>query len=236
VEPLGELRPPEALDLSRQIVPSGLRQEELLHVAARPLITRSSPSKGFCEEPRGPELGPWEICHGTTYGTSADDSHRRRHGHGPLRPPRHFSARRQAAGRPALDVPESRAGYQKLEETLERLQARHPEATFHVRIDCAGQYAVNLERFFRDLPLALEVSVGEPARNAAYRKAHFPKRKSDAGDSLALLRPRNTRPTPRPNRWGLLMRGRVEWKAMEARVRQVRQANRLSRPLRRLPT
>ena len=38
---------PEALDLSREIVPSGLRREELLHAAARPLITRSSRSKGF---------------------------------------------------------------------------------------------------------------------------------------------------------------------------------------------
>ena len=89
---------------------------------------------------------------------------------------------------PALDVPESRAGYQKLQEALERLRTKHPDALFHVRIDSAGQYAVNLERFLRDLPLALEVSVGEPARNAAYRKAHFPKRKSDAGDSLATAR------------------------------------------------
>ena len=89
---------------------------------------------------------------------------------------------------PALDVSESREGYQKLQVTLERLRARHPDALFHVRIDCAGQYAMNLERFLRDLPLALEVSVGEPARNAAYRKAHFPKRKSDAGDSLATAR------------------------------------------------
>jgi transposase len=89
---------------------------------------------------------------------------------------------------PSLDVLESRDGYQQLQEALERLRARHPDAIFHVRMDCAGQYAVNLERFLRDLPLALEVSVGEPARNAAYRKAHFPKRKCDAGDSFATAR------------------------------------------------
>lgn len=89
---------------------------------------------------------------------------------------------------PPLDVLESRDGYQKLQEALERLKASHPDARLHVRMDCAGQYAVNLERFLRDLPLGLEVSVGEPARNAAYRKAHFPKRKSDAGDSFATAR------------------------------------------------
>lgn len=89
---------------------------------------------------------------------------------------------------PPLDVLESRAGYQQLQERLELLKERHPTARFHVRIDCAGQYAVNLERFLRDLPLALEVSVGEPARNAAYRRAHLPKRKSDAGDSFATAR------------------------------------------------
>src|SRR3954470_20739197 len=33
---------PEALDLYFQIAPSGLRQEELFHHAARPLITRIS--------------------------------------------------------------------------------------------------------------------------------------------------------------------------------------------------
>ena len=55
-------------------------------------------------------------------------------------------------------------------------------------MDCAGQYAANLERFLRGLPLELAISIGEPGRNAAYRKAHFPKRKSDASDSTAAAR------------------------------------------------
>jgi len=94
---------------------------------------------------------------------------------------------KQPAAAP-LDVLESQEGYQQLQERIELLRQRHPTARFHVRIDCAGQYAVNLERFLRDLPLALEISVGEPARNAAYRKAHLPKRKSDDGDSFATAR------------------------------------------------
>ena len=94
---------------------------------------------------------------------------------------------KQPAAAP-LDILESQEGYQQLQERIELLRQRHPTARFHVRIDCAGQYAVNLERFLRDLPLALEISVGEPARNAAYRKAHLPKRKSDDGDSFATAR------------------------------------------------
>jgi transposase len=94
---------------------------------------------------------------------------------------------RQPAAEP-LDVPESRAGYERLGQRLAELAAAHPQAKFHVRLDAAGQYAVNLERFLRSLPLPLELSMGEPARNAAYRKAHFPKRKSDASDSLAQAR------------------------------------------------
>ena len=86
---------------------------------------------------------------------------------------------------PAMDVLESREGYESLRHQLELLAQRHPEAKFHVRMDCAGQYAANLERFLRGLPLELAISIGEPGRNAAYRKAHFPKRKSDASDSTA---------------------------------------------------
>src|SRR6185437_8616023 len=89
---------------------------------------------------------------------------------------------------PALDVPESREGYEKLAAELQRLYVRQPDARFHIRIDAAGQYATNLERFLRGLPLPIELSVGEPARNAAYRKTHFPKRKSDATESLANAR------------------------------------------------
>ena len=50
----------------------------------------------------------------------------------------------QPAAKP-LTVMENRAGYQALEERLKQLRERHPQAHFHVRIDAAGQYAVNLE-------------------------------------------------------------------------------------------
>jgi transposase len=89
---------------------------------------------------------------------------------------------------PPLDVVESAAGYAQLRQALERLLQRWPAAKFHVRIDAAGQYATNLEQFLRSLPLPLEISVGEPARNAAYRRAHFPKRKTDPTDSHAQAR------------------------------------------------
>src|SRR5690349_1209247 len=48
---------------------------------------------------------------------------------------------------PKLVVLESQAGYQALRERLEQLHQQHPNAHFHVRIDAAGQYASNLERF-----------------------------------------------------------------------------------------
>jgi transposase len=89
---------------------------------------------------------------------------------------------------PPLDVLESAVGYARLREALDHLAERFPGAAFYVRIDAAGQYATNLERFLRSLPLPLEISVGEPARNAAYRKAHFPKRKTDPTDSAAQAR------------------------------------------------
>lgn len=89
---------------------------------------------------------------------------------------------------PPLDVLESAAGYEQLRQALERLAQRDPHARFHVRIDAAGQCATNLEIFLRSLPLPLEVSVGQPMRNAAYRKAHFPKAKTDAVDSHAQAR------------------------------------------------
>ena len=90
----------------------------------------------------------------------------------------------QLAAKPII-VLESRKGYRQLQQQLERLHRRQPEARLYVRIDAAGQYAANLERFLRALPLPLEISVGEPARNKAYRQAHFPKRKADSIDSLA---------------------------------------------------
>jgi transposase len=94
---------------------------------------------------------------------------------------------RQAAAKP-LTVLESRAGYQALQERLEQLHQQHPQAHFHVRIDAAGQYAVNLEHFLRGLPLPLTLSIGEPKRNKDYQKAHFPKRTTDDTESQALAR------------------------------------------------
>jgi len=93
----------------------------------------------------------------------------------------------QPAGKP-MTVMESRQGYRQLQQQLDLLHRRYPEARLYVRIDAAGQYAANLERFLRQLPLPLEISVGEPARNKAYRQAHFPKRKADNVESLANAR------------------------------------------------
>ena len=89
---------------------------------------------------------------------------------------------------PPLTVLETHAGYQALQQRLEQLRQQHPQAQFHVRLDAAGQYAANLERFVRSLPLPLTVSVGQPKRNKDYRKAHFPKRATDDTDSQALAR------------------------------------------------
>src|SRR5216683_5295999 len=94
---------------------------------------------------------------------------------------------RQPAAKP-LTVLESRTGYQTLRERLEQLQQQHPQAHFHVRIDAAGQYAVNLEHFLRGLKLPMTLSIGEPKRNKDYQKAHFPKRTTDDTESQAMAR------------------------------------------------
>jgi hypothetical protein len=75
-----------------------------------------------------------------------------------------------------LTVLENRQGYQALGECLQRLHQQHPQAQFDIRIDAAGQYAVNLERFLRTLDLPITLSIGEPKRNKDYQTAHFPKR------------------------------------------------------------
>jgi transposase len=89
---------------------------------------------------------------------------------------------------PPLTVMENREGYNSLEDRLRKLHRDHPQAHFHVRIDAAGQYAVNLEQFLRHLDLPMAVSVGEPKRNKDYRKAHFPKRTNDDTESQAMAR------------------------------------------------
>ena len=68
------------------------------------------------------------------------------------------------------------------------MQQRHGQVHFHIRIDAAGQYALNLEQFLRSLPVAKSITVGEPKRNKDYRNAHFPKRKSDPVESMACAR------------------------------------------------
>lgn len=95
---------------------------------------------------------------------------------------------RQPAAKP-ITVTENRAGYQALQERLEQLHRQHPQARFHIRIDAAGQYALNLEHFLRSLTaLPITLSIGEPKRNKDYRMAHFPKRTDDDTESLAMAR------------------------------------------------
>ncbi len=57
---------------------------------------------------------------------------------------------RKPAAKP-LTVMENRAGYQALQDRINQLHEQYHTANFHVRIDAAGQYAVNLELFLRSL-------------------------------------------------------------------------------------
>jgi transposase len=98
-----------------------------------------------------------------------------------LRPDRQLAAKK-------LLVMENHDSYQALRDRLEQLQQQHPQAHFHVRIDAAGQYANNLERFLRGLALPMTLSIGEPKRNKDYQKAHFPKRQTDETESIAMAR------------------------------------------------
>jgi len=135
---------------------------------------------------------------------------------------------RKPAAKP-LTVMESRAGYQSLQQRLTQLQEQHPDARFHVRIDAAGQYAVNLEQFLRGLSLPMTISVGEPKRNKDYQKAHFPKRTTDDTESQAMARfavVEQPDATPAPSQPMILLRevaGRLQ-----AQVKQTTRAiNRL---------
>ena len=89
---------------------------------------------------------------------------------------------------PPFDFPESRAGYDRVAAQFDDLRRRWPDVHFHIRLDVAGQYAANLEAFLRTLPGNSTLSVGEPGRNASYRKALFPKRKADPVESLCAAR------------------------------------------------
>lgn len=92
---------------------------------------------------------------------------------------------------PAADqmtVTENEQGYSLLRTRLEELQRRFPEVLFRVRIDAAGQYATNLERFLRRLPHRMSISIGEPKRNKDYHAAVSPKRATDHTESYAMAR------------------------------------------------
>jgi len=94
---------------------------------------------------------------------------------------------RKPAAKP-MTVLENHAGYHSLKDVLLRLREQNPGVEFHIRIDAAGQYALNLEQFLRSLDLPMIISVGEPKRNKDYRKAHFPKRTTDDTESQAMAR------------------------------------------------
>jgi transposase len=94
---------------------------------------------------------------------------------------------RKPATKP-ITVMENHAGYQSFKDVLLRLCEQNPGVEFHVRIDAAGQYALNLEQFLRGLDLPMTISIGEPKRNKDYRKAHFPKRTTDDTESQAMAR------------------------------------------------
>jgi transposase len=88
----------------------------------------------------------------------------------------------------AFHFTESAAGYQQLQAALTKLSEKHPGLHFHIRLDAAGQYAENLLQWLHRLPFSTTISVGQPARNKAYRQVHFDKRKADPVESLACAR------------------------------------------------
>jgi transposase len=93
----------------------------------------------------------------------------------------------QPAAKP-FHFTESAAGYAQLRQALEQIHNKYGSVHFHMRIDAAGQYAINLERFLRALPCQKTLSVGQPKQNRDYCKVHFPKRKADPVESLACAR------------------------------------------------
>ena len=113
---------------------------------------------------------------------------------------------------PTLTVMESRDGYDRLAQQLRRLREKYPQAELFVRIDAAGQYATNLERFLREFSaeVPLSISVGEPKRNKDDHHATSPKRQTDGTESLAMARYAVVEappPTPeRPREFAVLRR------------------------------
>src|SRR5580692_2739670 len=134
----------------------------------------------------------------------------------------------QPAAKP-FTVMENQAGYQALQDRLQRLKQQHPQVHFHVRIDAAGQYATNLETFLRGLDLPITLSIGEPKRNKDYQKAHFAKRTTDDTESQAMARfavVEQPDATPAPTTPMILLREVVG--RLQAQVKQTtRDVNRL---------
>lgn len=94
---------------------------------------------------------------------------------------------------------EDAAGYQRLRKALDALVKKHPHVLLHIHMDAAGQYAENLLQWLHRQDLPAIISVGQPARNKAYRKVHYDKRKADPVESQACARfgvVERPRPTP----------------------------------------
>lgn len=88
----------------------------------------------------------------------------------------------------AFHFTENAEGYQKFRNKLQRIVKKHSNVHLHIHVDAAGQYAENLLQWLHQLPFNKTISVGQPARNKAYREVHFYKRKADPTESLACAR------------------------------------------------
>jgi len=113
---------------------------------------------------------------------------------------------------PELQFVESASGYAQFRERLQQIAQRHPQVTFVVRLDAAGQYADNLLHFLHGLGtpsaaagkasradaaedpaapaarFAMAISCGDPQRNKNYRAALFGGKKSDPVEARAAAR------------------------------------------------
>lgn len=89
----------------------------------------------------------------------------------------------------SMTIMEKSSDYEKLQKRLEQLHDRFPNATLHLRIDAAGQYADNIEAFLRRLiHLPLSISVGQPKTNKDYHSVCAPKSQTDKTESYAMAR------------------------------------------------
>ena len=89
---------------------------------------------------------------------------------------------------PAFHFTETADGYRKFQAVLDKLARKHPQLHLHIHVDAAGQYAENLLQWLHQLEFQTTISVGQPARNKAYRQVHFDKRKADPAESMACAR------------------------------------------------